>query len=190
MHRERGRRVVVDRREIEHLGARRGRGHRADRDVPAAVPLAGGDHLPAGRDELDVDAEPLGDLAPDIDVEALELAGAVEGRLGRVLGVGRHHHDARAKSPDRASRRHRPSSPCSTARALQARMARLFPREPIAVLPLPLRAPSMPPIVALRQGKARGRSPRPVTRGWCDLSSSAPDRYACASRLDPNRGRK
>ena len=43
----------------------------------------------SGRLELDLDAEPLGDLGRDVDVEALERAVRLQERLRRVVRVGR-----------------------------------------------------------------------------------------------------
>ena len=56
-----------------------------DHGVVAAGIEAGDQAVPLAFDELRLDAEPPGDLAADLDVEAGELAGAVvigEGRVG------------------------------------------------------------------------------------------------------------
>ncbi len=89
VHGDRGGRVVVGRREVEHLGPLGRDRHRADRDVPAAVPVARDDRLPGRRLPCDLDAHPLGDLGRDVDVEALVLrpcpcsARTAAGRPGR-----------------------------------------------------------------------------------------------------------
>ena len=64
------RRVVVRLGEAEDRLRGGGDRHRADADVPAAGPAAGGDDVPVLVLELGLDAEALGDLGPDVDVEA------------------------------------------------------------------------------------------------------------------------
>src|SRR3546814_1464263 len=67
VHGEGRRRVVVDGRKVQHLGALLGRRYGADRHVPAAAPVAGGDDVPRWRDDLQLGAQALGDLLADVD---------------------------------------------------------------------------------------------------------------------------
>ena len=91
-----GGRVVVGLGEVEDLLAVVGRRHGADGGVPATVPAAGGDDVPRGCLPRHVDAEALGDLGGDVDVEADVLAGLlVERGLRRVRRVGRDREGAR-----------------------------------------------------------------------------------------------
>src|SRR6185312_13870300 len=52
--------ILVD--EVEHLAALGGRRHRADADIPAALPVAGRDDRPGRRLDLVVYAQPLGEF--------------------------------------------------------------------------------------------------------------------------------
>ena len=89
-HRDRRRRVVVRRREVEELLAVDGVGHRPDAHVPPVVPRAGGDDVPLLRLDVGRDAEAARDLVGDVDVEPVPLLGLhVVPRLRLVLRVGR-----------------------------------------------------------------------------------------------------
>ncbi|MDT4860900.1 hypothetical protein FQZ97_954820 [compost metagenome] len=82
MHREHVGNVVIGPGEVENPRAALGRGHRTHGHVPAAVPLACGDHIPVGRDELGLDAESLGDLFGYVDIEAVDFILVVDEPLG------------------------------------------------------------------------------------------------------------
>jgi len=81
-HRWRG---VVGHREVEHLGAGLAGRHRADADVVAAVPATGGDHVPGGRFQAQLDAQFVGHCLGHVDVEAIELVLLVEEREWRIV---------------------------------------------------------------------------------------------------------
>src|SRR5918995_2111630 len=89
VHRRGGRRVVVGRGEVEHLGPLGGDGHRAHAEVPPPVPVTRGEDIPGGGHPLHLDAHALGDLLGYVYVEALELALVVQEGLRRVGPGGR-----------------------------------------------------------------------------------------------------
>ena len=105
----RARRVVgLDEPEQAHPLA--GDAHRADREIPAVAPVAGGDLRPGRRDEARLDAERRRHLHGGVHVEPGDLPcgqlvrgalrvdpprGALHReRLRRVCGVGRHDEGA------------------------------------------------------------------------------------------------
>src|SRR5450756_2430044 len=87
-----GRRVVIGLAEGEDLLTRRRDRHRANAEVPPPGPGAGGDDVPVRGLERDLHAQPLGDLRPHVDVEALVRPVRLQRGLGRVLRI-RGHHD-------------------------------------------------------------------------------------------------
>ncbi len=82
-HDHRWRSVILD-REVEHFCAGLAWGHRADADVIAPAPAAGGDHVPGRRFQTQFDAKLVRHRFGNVDIETVELILLIEKREGWI----------------------------------------------------------------------------------------------------------